>query len=404
MKKNSQIGQQIIDSIHNVIGRKDSSLHEPVFNGNEWCYLKECLDSTYVSSVGKFVDKFEQSLVDLTGAKYAIALVNGTAAIHLALILADVKEEDEVLTPTLTFVATANAIRYLKATPHFIDNDEDTLGVDPKKLYDYLDKFTKQIDGKCINIKTNKIIKAIVPTHIFGHPCKINEIVNIARQFNINVIEDAAESIGSYFKGQHTGTFGLMGILSFNGNKTITTGGGGAILTNSHDIAKQAKHLSTTAKLAHKWDYLHDEIGFNYRLPNINAALGCAQLEQLPELIKSKRILFEKYEEKFSQLKGVDLFKEPNECESNYWLQTLLLDIKNKNQRDEILSLTNESGLMTRPAWILMHRLKQFSSNPRMDLSCAESISGRLINIPSSSNLIGKNIISFPNGFGIDYE
>ena len=391
MHKNSQISQQIINSIRSVIGSQDSSLHEPVFNGNEWDYLKECLDSTYVSSVGKFVDKFEQSLVKLTGAKYAIALVNGTAAIHLSLILADVKDGDEVLTPTFTFVATANAISYLKATPHFIDNDEDTLGVDPKKLYEYLNKFTKQKDGKCINIKTNKIIKAIVPTHIFGHPCKIDEIVDIAKNFNIIVIEDAAESIGSYYKNHHTGTFGLMGALSFNGNKTITAGGGGAILTNSQEIAKRAKHLSTTAKLDHKWDYLHDEIGFNYRLPNINAALGCAQLEQLPRLLKSKRTLFKKYEDKISLLKGVSLFKEPNACKSNYWLQTLLLDIENINERDAILSLTNESGLMTRPAWILMHRLNQFSNNPRMDLSCAVSITDRLINIPSSSNLIGKN-------------
>jgi len=390
MKKNLKITQQIIDSIHSVIGTKDSNLHEPVFNGNEWLYLKECLDSTYVSSVGEFVNKFEQSLVDLTGAKYAIALVNGTAAIHLALVLADVKEGDEVLAPALTFVATANAITYLKATPHFIDNDEDTLGVDPKKLYEYLNKFTKQKDGKCINIQTNKIIKAVVPTHVFGHPCKIDEIVDVANKFNIIVIEDAAESIGSYYKNKHTGTFGLMGILSFNGNKTITTGGGGAILTNNQEIAKSAKHLSTTAKLAHKWDYFHDEVGFNYRLPNINAALGCAQLEQLPKLLKSKRILFEKYEDKISLLKGVRLFKEPSDCKSNYWLQTLLLDIPNKNKRDEILSLTNKNGLMTRPAWILMHKLKQFTSNPRMNLSCAESIVERVINIPSSSNLIGK--------------
>ena len=318
MQKNLQIGQQIIDSIHNVIGVKDCSLHEPVFDGNEWHYMKECLDSTYVSSVGKFVGQFEQSLVDLTGAKYAIALVNGTAAIHLALILADVGEGDEVLAPTFTFVATANAISYLKATPHFVDNNEDTLGVDPKKLYEYLNKFTKQKDGKCINLKTNKIIKAIIPTHVFGHPCKIDEIVDIARKFNILVIEDAAESIGSYYKNKHTGTFGLMGALSFNGNKTITTGGGGAILTNNKEIAKKAKHLSTTAKLDHKWDYLHDEIGFNYRLPNINAALGCAQLEQLPKLLKSKRLLFKKYEDKISLIKGVSLFKEPNECKSNY--------------------------------------------------------------------------------------
>ncbi|MDC0182756.1 LegC family aminotransferase [Nitrosomonadales bacterium] len=391
MQKNLQIGQQIINSIHNVIGVKDCSLHEPVFDGNEWHYMKECLDSTYVSSVGKFVGQFEQSLVDLTGAKYAIALVNGTAAIHLALILADVAEGDEVLAPTFTFVATANAISYLKATPHFVDNNEDTLGVDPKKLYEYLNKFTKQKDGKCINLKTNKIIKAIIPTHVFGHPCKIDEIVDIARKFNILVIEDAAESIGSYYKNKHTGTFGLMGTLSFNGNKTITTGGGGAILTNNKEIAKKAKHLSTTAKLDHKWDYLHDEIGFNYRLPNINAALGCAQLEQLPKLLKSKRLLFKKYEDKISLIKGVSLFKEPKECKSNYWLQTLLLDFQNKNNRDEILSLTNENGLMTRPAWILMHRLKQFNNNPRMNLSCSESIADRLINIPSSSNLIGKN-------------
>ena len=384
----TQIADQILTSIQDVTGNKKTSLHEPIFNGNEWDYLKECLDSTYVSSVGKFVNKFEKSLVNLTGSKHAIAVVNGTAAIHLSLLLAGVKENQEVLTPALTFVATANAINYLKATPHFIDNDEDTLGVDPKKLFDYLNNFTEQRNGECINLKTQKVIKAIVPTHIFGHPCKISEIVDIAKDFNIKVIEDAAESIGSYFKSKHSGTFGLMGVLSFNGNKTITTGGGGAILTDNDDIANQARHLSTTAKLEHKWDYLHDEIGFNYRLPNINAALGCAQLEQLPKLLKSKRLLYKKYEEKFSLIDGVYLFKEPNECKSNYWLQTLVLNNKNKNQRDDILSITNDSGYMTRPAWILMHKLKQFKTNPRMDLSCAESISERLINIPSSSNLV----------------
>ena len=386
----SSIPNQVVAAIKEVIGEDPAQLHEPSFEGNEWNYLKECLDSTYVSSVGKFVDKFEADLAIYTGAKYAITVINGTAALHIALLLAGVEPKDEVLIPALTFVATANAVAYCSATPHFVDSEEKTLGVDAPKLRNYLEQNTTQKNGNCVNKKSGNVIRALVPMHTFGHPSNLSELVALADEYNLVLIEDAAESLGSFYKGQHTGTFGLMGALSFNGNKTITTGGGGAILTNNEAIARRAKHLTTTAKLPHKWEFIHDEIGFNYRMPNINAALGCAQLEQLSLKIALKRKLHDLYKDTFSKFEEIELFNEPADTSSNYWLQAILISKEFDYLRDEILSETNNSGYMTRPVWGLLNELSQFKNSPTMNLDGARDLAKRVINIPSSPNLAGR--------------
>lgn len=388
MSSQSLLVEQIVSAIRAVVGYGPVKLHEPSFAGNEWLYLKECIDSNFVSSVGKFVDRFELDLARFTGAKHAVAVVNGTAALHIALKLAGVQADDEVLIPALTFVATANAVTYCAATPHFVDSEARTLGVDAAKLREYLESHTEQRAGQCVNRDTGRVIRALVPMHTFGHPVDVKGMLSLARDFNLALVEDAAESLGSTYHGQHTGTFGLLGTLSFNGNKTITTGGGGAILTNDATIASHAKHLTTTAKLPHAWEYRHDEIGYNYRLPNLNAALGCAQLEQLPAMLKAKRELFQRYQTAFAPIQGVELMTEPALCQSNYWLQTLLLDEEQADQRDQVLATTNAANYMTRPAWILMHELAPFKNCPRMDLTIAQSLARRLINIPSSSSLV----------------
>lgn len=388
MNPSSSFVAQIISALRSVVGDKTVALHEPSFSGNEWLYIKECLDSTFVSSAGKFVDRFEIDLTNFTGAKHAVAVVNGTAALHIALKLAGVKADDEVLMPALTFVATANAVTYCNATPHFVESEACTMGVDSSKLRDYLEKHTEQRAGQCINLTSGRVIRALVLMHTFGHPGDLDGLLGIAHDFKIALVEDAAESLGSYYQGQHTGTFGLLGTLSFNGNKTITTGGGGAILTNDEALARHAKHLTTTAKLPHAWEFRHDEIGYNYRLPNLNAALGCAQLEQLPAMLVAKRKLFSLYQTAFSHVRGVKLMVEPSRCHSNYWLQTLLLDPDHADQRDLVLKSTNEAGCMTRPSWILMQELAPYKDFSRMDLPTAVSLSKRIINIPSSSNLV----------------
>ena len=365
------------------------SLHEPCFGGNEWAYVKECLDTGWVSSVGKYVDRFEEKLADYTGVKRAVAVVNGTAALHTCLTLAGVEAHDEVLMPALTFIATANAVSYCGAVPHFIDSEETTLGVDSRKLAEYLDTVTeKRADGS-YNRLTGRRIKAIVPMHTFGHPVDLDPLLEVCQRFNITLIEDAAESLGSFYKGRHTGHWGLLSALSFNGNKTITTGGGGAILTNDEELGRLAKHITTTAKVPHRWEFNHDMIGYNYRMPNINAALGCAQLEQLPGFLKAKRDLAEQYRQAFSDIHGIRFFTEPTNSKSNYWLNTLLLDEQYADQRDALLKSTNDAGMMTRPAWTLMNRLPMFSVCPKMDLPVAESLERRLINIPSSV-ILGK--------------
>lgn len=385
----SALARQVVDALRSVVGPNPVALHDPTFAGNEWAYLKECLDSTFVSSVGPFVDRFENELADFTGAKHAIAVVNGTAALHVALRLAGAGPDTEVLVPALTFVATAAAVTYCGATPHFVEAEPQALGVDPAALRAYLSATTDQRSGRCINRHTGRAIVALVPMHTFGHPSDIEGLLAVARDFSLALVEDAAESLGSTIGGRHTGTFGLMGTLSFNGNKTLTTGGGGAILTNDPQLAKHAKHLTTTAKVPHRWAFMHDEIGYNYRLPNLNAALGCAQLEQLPGFLDRKRQLFERYRRAFAALPDVRLVAEPNGCRSNYWLQTLVLDASVSAERDAILAATNDAGVMTRPAWTLMHRMAPYAEYPRMPLPVAESLADRVINIPSSPHLVG---------------
>lgn len=390
--RSSTLSGDIVSAIYKAIGSGPAALHEPQFAGNEWAYLKECLDSTYVSSVGKFVDRFEVQLAEYTGAQHAVAVCNGTAALHVALQLSGVGAADEVIVPALTFAATANAVTYCGAVPHFADSEERTLGLDPTALREYLRDTTEIRSDLCINRRTSRVIRAMVPMHAFGHPADIEGLLAVARDFRLNLTEDAAESLGSTLHGRHTGTYGLMGTLSFNGNKTITTGGGGAIITNDESLAKRAKHLTTTAKMPHRWEYRHDEIGYNYRMPNINAALGCAQLEQLPALLEAKRRLFASYTAAFAGIGDARVLAEPAGCRSNYWLQTLLLDPAAAQQRDAVLAATNEAGFMTRPAWTLLHELTPYRNCPRMPLPVAESLEARLINLPSSAFLAPQRV------------
>lgn len=386
--ENTALASLVVDALRSVVGPGPVKLHEPSLGGNEWLYVKECLDSTYVSSVGKFVDRFEADLAAFTGARHAIAVVNGTAALHVALQLAGVQPGDEVIVPALSFVATTNAVMYCGATPHFADSDERTLGLDPSALRDYLTRVTEVRAGQCIHRVTGRVIRAIVPMHTFGHPLDIEGVLALAADFHLQVVEDAAESLGSTVGGRHTGTFGSMGTLSFNGNKIVTTGGGGAILTNDPALAGHAKHLTTTSKVPHRWEFVHDEVGYNYRLPNINAALGCAQLEQLPGFLTTKRRLFDRYAAVFAGNPLAGIVGEPAGCHSNYWLQTLLLTEQAAGERDAILAATNDAGFMTRPIWTLMHRLSPFSGCPRMELPVAESLAHRAINLPSSAHLV----------------
>lgn len=378
---------RVVQALAQVCGTASVPLHAPSFAGQEWIYVKDCLDSTFVSSVGQYVDRFEDDLARFTGAKHAIAVVNGTAALHVALLLAGVTLGDEVLLPALTFVATANAVHYCGATPHFVDSQQETLGLDPLALRDWLNHCSEQRNGVCVNKQTGRPIRALLPMHTFGHPCDMAGLLDVAGAFGLALVEDAAESLGSTYQGQQTGTLGMLGILSFNGNKTITTGGGGAILTNDTTLARHAKHVTTTAKQSHRWAFEHDEIGFNYRMPNINAALGCAQLEQLPDFLASKRRLYEKYRDVFANIPELSLVAEPAGCKSNYWLQAILLGDTVAGQRDEVLAATNAAGLMTRPVWSLLHRLAPYRECPHAPLPVAEHLEQRLINIPSSPGL-----------------
>lgn len=359
-------------------------LHEPKFIGNEKKYVNECIDSSFVSSVGKYVDIFEEKISRYTGAKYAVATSNGTSALHLSLLLADVNQNDEVITQPLTFVATCNAISYCGAKPIFVDVDRETMGLSAAALKDFFNENTTITLGKCINKKTGKTIKACIPMHSYGHPCKIEEIRELCDKHNVFLIEDAAESLGSKYKGRHTGTFGQAGILSFNGNKIITSGGGGCIVTNDKELAKKAKHLSTTAKVSHEWKFIHDSIGYNYRMPNLNAALLVAQLENLDNFVTKKRNLAKLYENFFTN-SDYSFLKEPANCESNYWLNTILL--KNKNERDDFLEYSNKNGIMTRPIWRLMNKLEMFNDCQCGDIKNAEYFAERAVNIPSSVNL-----------------
>ena len=357
-------------------------LHEPRFVGNEKEYVCETIESTFVSSVGKYVTKFEEMVADFSGAKYAIATSNGTSALHIALKLVGVDESCEVITQPLTFIATVNAIKYCCAEPIFVDIDMDTLGLSPDSLKNFLAK-NCYIDerGNCINKNSSKIIKACVPMHTFGHPCKIDEIVKVCKSFNIEVVEDSAESLGSYYKEKHTGTFGKLGVFSFNGNKIITTGGGGMIVTDDEKLAKRAKHITTTAKVPHPYEYIHDEVGYNYRLTNLAAALGVAQMEKLDFFVEKQRELAKIYKEFFKD-SDIKFITEPKNSRSNYWLNAIILE--DKKQRDEFLKYTNKNGIMTRPIWRLMNKLKMFKDAQCEDLSNALWLEDRVVNISSS--------------------
>lgn len=356
-------------------------LHVPNLNGNEKKYLNECIDSTFVSSVGKFVNSFEEKVAEYTEAKHAIVCVNGTNALHLALLLVGVDNGDEVITQPLTFIATTNAITYANAKPVFVDVDRDTMGMSPEALKKFLKENAKLRDGVCYNKITSNRIKACMPMHTFGHACRIDEIVNICREYNIELVEDAAEAMGSIYKGKHLGTFGRISAISFNGNKIMTTGGGGIILTNDDELANKAKHLSTQSKVPHKWEYVHDNIGFNYRMPNINAALGLAQLERLDFFLEKKRKLAKDYNDFFRE-ESIDFFQERETEKCNFWLNAIIL--KNKEERDIFLEESNKSGVMTRPIWQLMNKLPMFKDNVKGDLTNSEWLEERVVNIPSS--------------------
>jgi perosamine synthetase len=371
----------VIDFIQGLYPEsKTIPLHRPIFSGNEKKYLNECIDSTFVSSVGRFVDKFEEEIANYTGVKYAIATTNGTSALHISLILANVELNDEVITQPLTFVATCNAISYCGAQPVFIDVDRNTMGLSPSALKDFLENNTLIKNQQCINNKTGKVIKACIPMHTFGHPCKIDEIKDICDKYYIFLIEDAAESVGSSYKGKHTGTFGRVGVMSFNGNKIITAGGGGCIVTNDKILAKKAKHLTTTAKVPHKWNFNHDMVGYNYRMPNLNAALLVAQLEQLDNFIFKKRKLAVKYENFFS-CTDYNFVREPTNSRSNYWLNSIIF--KDKKWHDLFLDETNLEGVVTRPIWTLMNKLIPFNDAQCGKLTNAEWLEERVVNIPS---------------------
>lgn len=363
------------------------ALHEPRFLGNEKQYLNECIDSTFVSSVGKFVDKFEEEFAKNVGSKYAVATVNGTSALHVALLLAGVKQDDEVLTQALSFVATANAISYCGAKPVFLDVDLDTMGLSPDALTGFLQNSCELKDDICINKTTGKRVSACVPMHTFGHPCRIEEIKTVCDKWHLELVEDGAESLGSYYKNKHTGTFGKLAAFSFNGNKIITSGGGGVIVTDDATLAKRAKHLTTTAKVPHKYEYVHDAIGFNYRMPNLNAALLCAQLEQLESFLKDKRVLAKEYESFFSNMQKVEFFQEPQNAKSNYWLNAVLFT--NKEERDNFLDSANSQNVMCRPVWQLLNRLDIYGDCQSDELNNSSVLADRVVNIPSSVR-IGK--------------
>ena len=373
---------ETIAFIRDLYGEKDAfiPLHAPTFAGNEKKYLEECIDTTFVSSVGKFVDLFEQKVAEYTAAKYAVVCVNGTNALHIALKLSGVEEGDMVITQPLTFIATTNAIVYAGAVPAFVDVDKDTMGLSPTSLERFLQDNAQLRNGTCYHKQTGRRIKACLPMHTFGHACRIEEIIAICEHYHIAVVEDAAEAMGSYYKGKHLGTFAPIGAISFNGNKTITTGGGGMILTNDENIAHRAKHLTTQAKLPHAWEFVHDEIGYNYRMPNINAALGVAQLEQLDGFLVNKRATAEAYKAYFEK-QGIAFFAERENEKCNYWLNAIIL--KDKEERNAFLTEANAQGVMSRPIWQLMNRLPMFANSERGDLSNAEWLEARVVNIPS---------------------
>jgi len=385
--KECTLAEKILTGMRSILGDDSVNLHEPSFLGNESRYVEECLRSTNVASEGQFVSQFESMLAEYTGAQHVIAVSSGTAALHVALLLVGVSRDDEVLVPDLSFIATANSVAYCSAIPHFVDVEEEHCGIRVPKLQEYLESCSTQEDGVCVNRQTGRRIKAIIPMHAFGHPVDMDSLLEVAEKFSLDVVEDAAEALGSFYKGRHAGTLGHVGVLSFNGNKIITTGGGGALLTDDPELAANARHITRTAKLPHRWEYIHDQVGYNYRLPNLNAAIGVAQMEKLPLFLDRKRSLFAAYAKVIAPIQGVKLICESQDCRSNYWLQTLILDQDFQHERDSILSTTNDAGFVTRPAWQSLSRSKPFRASPSMKDMQSVDLVNRLINLPSSSFL-----------------
>jgi perosamine synthetase len=384
----SDIEGRFLAALESILpGERPLALHEPLFGGNEWSYVKECIDTGWVSSVGKYVDDFERRLAELTGSRHAVATVNGTAALHVALKLAGVEVGDEVLVPALSFVAAANAVSHCGAIPHFVDSNEETLGLDAGALRDYLASVAEQSSGASRNKVTGRRLAAVVPMHAFGHPADMEGLLAVCRDFAIPLVEDAAESLGSFYHGRHTGTFGMFGALSFNGNKIVTTGGGGALLTQDAELARHAKHITTTAKRPHRWEFFHDEVAWNYRLPNINAALGCAQLERLEEFLRSKRNLADRYRTVFANDPDIRFADEPANCRSNFWLNTVMLRKPSPTLRDRLLGVANDAGFMARPAWTLLNRLPMYAQCPAAPLPVAGRLAAAIINLPSSPSI-----------------
>ena len=377
---------RVVEFIHELYDNSEFvPLSVPKFIGNEKKYLEECIDTTFVSSVGKFVDRLEEEMARYTGAKKAVVCVSGTNALHMSLLLVGVERNDEVLTQALTFVATCNALSYIGARPVFIDVDRETMGLSPQALRVWLEKNAELKNGVCHNKRTGRRVKACVPMHTFGHPVKLDELVDVCQEWHIELVEDAAESMGSFYKGRHTGTFGKIGTISFNGNKTITTGGGGMMLFQDEELGKLAKHIMTQAKVPHRWEFRHDHIGYNYRMPNINAALGCAQLEHLDEFVASKRKVAREYADFFKNISDIDFFEEPEDSYSNYWLNVVIL--RDKKAQLEFLEYTNNHGIMTRPIWELMNRLPMFERCENDGLENTIWFVDRVVNIPSSVRL-----------------
>jgi len=381
----NKLPKVIVQTIKKVVGVGKHELHEPMFCGNEINYLKKTINTSYVSSVGSFVEKFENKIKKFTNSKYCISVVNCTEALHLSMVACGVMKNDEVIVPSITFAGTANAIVYAGAIPHFVDSETESLGIDPFKLHRYLEKITVKRGNHFYNKKTKRLISAIIPVHVFGNICKIDEILKISKKYNLLMIEDAAEALGSFFKKKHAGTFGLVGCISFNGNKIITTGGGGAIITNNKSLAEKIKHLSTTAKVSHAYEYIHDAVGYNFRMPNINAALGCAQMENLNKFLKSKRKLFLKYCSEFSKNTNIMIIKNPINSKSNNWLNTIFIKNLSVKTKKQILNFAHKNKIYLRPVWRPLHQLSHFKSIPRMNLDQANTIYASCINLPSSA-------------------
>ncbi|RMF12232.1 MAG: LegC family aminotransferase [Alphaproteobacteria bacterium] len=374
----------IIQFIRKLYGETgEVFLHEPVFRGAEKDYLIRTIDSTFVSSVGEYVTRFGEEFAQFVGAKHAVPVTNGTAALHVACLAAGVKPGDEVITQPLTFVATCNAISYCGAKPVFVDVERDTLGLSPTALQSFLETQTRQENGVCVNRRTGKVIRAVVPMHVFGHPVRIREIADICTEHHIVLVEDAAEALGSFVDGRHVGTFGMVSAFSFNGNKIITTGGGGMVVTDDDNVADWVRHITTTAKLPHAWNYAHDSIAFNYRMPNLNAALGCAQLEQLPRFLASHRATAAAYRDFFANRNDATFVDEPSGCKSNFWLNAIMLG--NRTERDAFLEATHGNAVMTRPIWNLMNRLPMYAGCQNDGLKVAQWLEDRVVNLPSTA-------------------